>query len=91
MRDDQPMDAKKMFPLEREIYNVIADSHRPLLLDGILRKITITKHASRVLMALRSLEKKKLVRFTADGWRDEQIAKDEKDEEPDAEERLHAA
>lgn len=57
-----------MFPLEREIYDAITSTDRPLLLDGILRKITGTKHTSRVLMSLRRLEQKEMIRLTGDGW-----------------------
>jgi hypothetical protein len=57
-----------MYTLEREIYDAIAASKGPLLLDGIIKQITGTKHTSRVLMVLRRLEQKDLVRLGPDGW-----------------------
>ena len=56
-----------MKPLHDEVLDVLQHFGRPAHVDEITRRVTGTRHASCVQMALRDLEGRHRVRFGLDG------------------------
>lgn len=55
-------------PLSKEILETVLSSKKPILVDGVAKKVKGTKYHCRIRQVLNELEKAKKVSFTPSGW-----------------------
>jgi len=63
-----PSSSPKISCLQQEVLAALETMGKPASLDGITRHVTLTRHPSRIRLALQGLEKHGMAQLTEYGW-----------------------